>query len=108
MLTLDGRTAIVTGGASGIGAAVSTALQKEGVRVASLDLQTGGPADLGVRVRRLRRGVGGERGRRGREGPRRRALRVRERRHRGHGLGADHADGGVGPCHARSTSAARS
>jgi NAD(P)-dependent dehydrogenase (short-subunit alcohol dehydrogenase family) len=47
MLTLDGRTAIVTGGASGIGAAVCTALQKEGVRVASLDLQTGGPADLG-------------------------------------------------------------
>jgi NAD(P)-dependent dehydrogenase (short-subunit alcohol dehydrogenase family) len=47
MLTLDGRTAIVTGGASGIGAAVCTALQKEGVRVASLDLQTGGPAELG-------------------------------------------------------------
>jgi NAD(P)-dependent dehydrogenase (short-subunit alcohol dehydrogenase family) len=46
MLTLDGRTAIVTGAASGIGAAVCTALQKEGVRVASLDLQTGGGADL--------------------------------------------------------------
>jgi NAD(P)-dependent dehydrogenase (short-subunit alcohol dehydrogenase family) len=46
MLQLDGRTALVTGGASGIGAAVTTALQKEGVRVASLDLQPGGPADL--------------------------------------------------------------
>ncbi|HZP27356.1 MAG TPA: SDR family oxidoreductase [Acidimicrobiia bacterium] len=46
MLNLDGRTAVVTGGASGIGAAVCTALQKEGVRVASLDLQPGGPADL--------------------------------------------------------------
>jgi NAD(P)-dependent dehydrogenase (short-subunit alcohol dehydrogenase family) len=46
MLTLDGRKALVTGGASGIGAAVTTALQKEGVRVASLDLQAGGPADL--------------------------------------------------------------
>ena len=34
MLQLDGRTALVTGGASGIGAAVCTALQKEGVRVA--------------------------------------------------------------------------
>ena len=46
MLNLDGRTAVVTGGASGIGAAVCTALQKEGVRVASLDLQAGGPADV--------------------------------------------------------------
>jgi NAD(P)-dependent dehydrogenase (short-subunit alcohol dehydrogenase family) len=46
MLTLDGRTAIVTGAASGIGAAVCAALQKEGVRVASLDLQAGGGADL--------------------------------------------------------------
>jgi NAD(P)-dependent dehydrogenase (short-subunit alcohol dehydrogenase family) len=46
MLSLDGRTAVVTGGASGIGAAVGTALQKEGVRVASLDLQPGGTADL--------------------------------------------------------------
>ena len=46
MLSLDGRTAVVTGGASGIGAAVCTALQKEGVRVASLDLQPGGTADL--------------------------------------------------------------
>ena len=46
MLSLDGRTAVVTGGASGIGAAVCTALQKSGVRVASLDLQSGGTADL--------------------------------------------------------------
>ena len=48
MLTLDGRTAIVTGGASGIGAAVCTALQKEGVRVASLDLTDRWGADLGT------------------------------------------------------------
>ena len=46
MLSLTGRTAVVTGGASGIGAAVTEHLQREGVRVASLDVQTGGPADL--------------------------------------------------------------
>jgi NAD(P)-dependent dehydrogenase (short-subunit alcohol dehydrogenase family) len=43
---LDGRTAVVTGGASGIGAAVCAALQQHGVRVASLDVQAGGPADV--------------------------------------------------------------
>ncbi|MEO5841632.1 MAG: SDR family NAD(P)-dependent oxidoreductase, partial [Acidimicrobiales bacterium] len=46
MLDLDGRFAVVTGGASGIGAAVSERLQQAGVRVASLDVQTGGPAEL--------------------------------------------------------------
>ena len=45
MLELTGDRAVVTGGASGIGAAVTVALQAEGVRVASLDLDPGGPAD---------------------------------------------------------------
>lgn len=48
MLTLEPGTAIVTGGASGIGAAVVEMLQYEGVRVASLDRADGGPADLRV------------------------------------------------------------
>jgi D-threitol dehydrogenase (NAD+) len=48
VLELGGGTAIVTGGASGLGAAVCAALQAEGVRVASLDLQDGGPADVHV------------------------------------------------------------
>ena len=42
MLDLRGRAAIVTGGASGIGAEVVGALQAAGARVASLDLQTAG------------------------------------------------------------------
>ena len=46
MLELNGRCAVVTGGASGIGAGVCEALQREGLRVASLDLQPGGPADF--------------------------------------------------------------
>lgn len=48
MLSLDGRFAVVTGGASGIGAAVSERLQAEGVRVASLDVQRGGPAAVQI------------------------------------------------------------
>ena len=48
MLELDGRFAVVTGGASGIGAAVSARLQQEGVRVASLDLHAGGPAEVQI------------------------------------------------------------
>lgn len=48
MLSLDGRFAVVTGGASGIGAAVSERLQAEGVRVASLDVQRGGSADVQI------------------------------------------------------------
>ena len=46
MLELTGRYAVVTGGASGIGAGVCKGLQAQGVRVASLDLQPGGPADV--------------------------------------------------------------
>lgn len=38
----------MTGGASGIGAAVAEALQREGIRVASLDLTESGPADLRI------------------------------------------------------------
>ena len=48
MLQLDGRYAAVTGGASGIGAAVAEHLQREGVRVASLDVQRGGPAEVQI------------------------------------------------------------
>ena len=39
MLDLDGRFALVTGGASGIGAAVSERLQQQGLRVASRDVR---------------------------------------------------------------------
>ncbi|MDQ6691204.1 MAG: SDR family NAD(P)-dependent oxidoreductase, partial [Candidatus Dormibacteraeota bacterium] len=46
-LRLDGRTAIVTGAASGIGQAVSRRLTSLGARVAGLDLR-GGEADLSL------------------------------------------------------------
>src|SRR5579864_8330022 len=45
MLELAGRTAIVTGGASGIGAGVVAELQHRGVAVVSLDVARGGPAE---------------------------------------------------------------
>ena len=48
VLELTGRTAIVTGGASGIGAAVVEALQARGVAVASLDVTAEGPAKIRV------------------------------------------------------------
>lgn len=48
MLELGGTLALVTGGASGIGAGVVAALQAQGVRVASLDLQPDGPADVRI------------------------------------------------------------
>ena len=48
MLELAGRTAVVTGGASGIGAGVVAELQRRGVRVVSLDVARGGPAELEI------------------------------------------------------------
>ena len=48
LLELTGTTAIVTGGASGIGAAVVDALQGRGIAVASLDRTDGGPAEIRV------------------------------------------------------------
>ena len=42
-LGLEGRAALVTGGASGIGAAVSLALAREGCDVALVDREAGGP-----------------------------------------------------------------
>jgi NAD(P)-dependent dehydrogenase (short-subunit alcohol dehydrogenase family) len=41
MLTIAGRTAVVTGGASGIGAACAALLEQEGAKVARWDLQAG-------------------------------------------------------------------
>ncbi len=48
----DGLVAVVTGGASGIGAAIARRLQAEGARVAVLDLDVSGAPDgmLGVRA----------------------------------------------------------
>ena len=46
MLNLEPGVGLITGGASGIGAAVCELLQREGCRVASLDPNQGGPADL--------------------------------------------------------------
>lgn len=43
-----GTTAIVTGGASGLGAAVVARLRAAGARVAAVDLRAGGAADLDV------------------------------------------------------------
>jgi len=48
VLELSGRTAVVTGGASGIGAGVVAELQRRGVAVVSLDVARGGPADLEI------------------------------------------------------------
>jgi NAD(P)-dependent dehydrogenase (short-subunit alcohol dehydrogenase family) len=45
---LDGAAALVTGGASGIGAATLDRLRKAGARVAALDLQPAPGADLAV------------------------------------------------------------
>src|SRR4051812_5613533 len=49
-MELQGATAIVTGGASGIGAACVTRLRKAGARVAVLDVADASDADIAVRV----------------------------------------------------------
>ncbi|MDH2412755.1 SDR family NAD(P)-dependent oxidoreductase [Nocardioides sp. CER19] len=52
MKDFDGLVAVVTGGASGIGAAIATTLQERGARVAVLDLDpsTAPPGTLAVRA----------------------------------------------------------
>jgi len=48
--TLSGRTALVTGGASGIGAAVATRLAERGAHVTVLDLDEEGAAKVAARI----------------------------------------------------------
>jgi NAD(P)-dependent dehydrogenase (short-subunit alcohol dehydrogenase family) len=48
VLSLEPGAGLITGGASGMGAAVCRLLQREGCRVASLDPNQGGPADLEI------------------------------------------------------------
>lgn len=70
-IDLSGRTAIVTGGSAGIGAACVTALQAAGARVVSLDTSTavssapdvtvlGDVTDPGARAETLRRAAGAD------------------------------------------------
>jgi NAD(P)-dependent dehydrogenase (short-subunit alcohol dehydrogenase family) len=47
---LDGKVAVVTGAAGGIGAATVEAFQREGAQVAGVDLQDGSPGDLSLAV----------------------------------------------------------
>ncbi|HZB92415.1 MAG TPA: SDR family NAD(P)-dependent oxidoreductase, partial [Stellaceae bacterium] len=47
---LDGEVAAVTGGASGIGAAIATALARVGARVALLDLDRDGAETMAGRI----------------------------------------------------------
>lgn len=44
-MRLENKTAVVTGGASGIGRAIAEALAREGARVAVVDLNAAGSAD---------------------------------------------------------------
>lgn len=48
MKTLSGRVALVTGAASGIGAAIVARLQAEGARVAGLDVKAGAVSDINL------------------------------------------------------------
>ena len=48
MKTLSGQVALVTGAASGIGAAIVARLQAEGARVAALDVKPGAVSDLNL------------------------------------------------------------
>ena len=47
---LDGKVAVVTGAAGGIGAATVAVFQREGAKVVGVDLQEGAPGDLALAV----------------------------------------------------------
>ena len=47
---LEGKVAVVTGAAGGIGAATVEAFRREGAKVAGVDLQEGAPGDLSLAV----------------------------------------------------------
>ena len=47
-LNLDGKTAVVTGGAKGIGAATSRVLERAGARVAVFDLDRASNLGFGI------------------------------------------------------------
>ena len=91
---LEGKVAVVTGGANGLGEAIATRMTDEGARVAVLDVDASGGERVAAglpgaelpRVRREERGRGQGRVRRGRR-PARTARRAGQQRGRGRDAG---------------------
>ena len=94
---LDGRVALITGGASGIGAELARQLAGRGMRLGLIDVNqapleavaAAHPRDRDRGRRRARRGGAHGRDRRPRAAPRRHRRRGRQRRHRDRRTAAD-------------------